>query len=165
VEPGVGSERAAALAGQLREAAAALIDLVHGIDPDRWAHVPAPGVWSIGKEVEHVAEGAAYQQWIVRMTLGQKVSSRRPSVERKQLTTPLSPRELAALFRERVDESARLVESLADEQLALPTRPPRATEQALAESIERILIGHIHTHHRDIELKLRASRRHPTGPT
>jgi uncharacterized damage-inducible protein DinB len=153
-----GSGRAAVLAGQLREAAAALIDLVQGIDADWWGHVPEPGVWSIGKEAEHVAEGAAYHLWIIRLTMGQKAPSRRPVLERDQLTTRLSPHEIAALLRRRSDEGSRLVESLTDEQLALPTRPPRANEQALVETIERVVIGHIHTHRREIESKMRVSR-------
>jgi uncharacterized damage-inducible protein DinB len=158
MDSGAGSEPAAVLAGQLREAAATLIDLARGIDCDRWGHVPGPGVWSIGKEVEHVAEGAAYHLWIVRLTIGRKVPSRRPALERDQLTTRLSPHEAVALLRERADEGARLVESLTDEQLALPTRPPRAKDQALAGTIERVMIGHIHTHRRQIESKLRVSQ-------
>jgi hypothetical protein len=113
---------------------------------------------SIGKEAEHVAEAAAYHQWIVRLTIGQKVSSRRPALERGQLSTRLSPHGVAALLRERADEGAGLVESLTDEQLALPTRPPRAKDQALAGTIERVMIGHWHTHRREIESKLRVGR-------
>jgi uncharacterized damage-inducible protein DinB len=159
VNAGAGSARAAVLAGQLGAAAAALIELVQGLDSDCWRHVPGPGVWSIGKETEHVVEGMARHQWIVRLTVGHNVTSRRPAaLERDQLTTELAPHEMAALLRERADEGAQLVASLADEELALPTRPPRAKEQSLAETIERVMIGHVRTHHREIESKVRVSR-------
>jgi hypothetical protein len=75
---------------------------------------------------------------------------------------------VAALLRERSDAGARLVESLTDEQLALPARPPRARGQSLAETIERSLIGHMHTHHRRIESTLRGpffgGRTHAPAP-
>ena len=45
--------------------------------------------------------------------------------------------------------------TLSKEQLALPTRPSRARGEALAETIERVLVGHYDTHRRDIERKLR----------
>ena len=95
------SERAATLAARLDEAAAALIAVIADIEADRWQHIPAPGVWAIGKDAEHVIEAAGYHQWIVRLTIGQKVSSRRPVLERKQLTTDLSPQKAVALLRRR----------------------------------------------------------------
>ena len=90
-------------------------------------------MWSIGKDVEHVIEAAGYHQWIVRLTVGQKVPSRRPVLERKQLTTDLSPQEAIAILRSRTEEGAGLILGLTDEQLNLPTRPPRARSQALAK--------------------------------
>jgi uncharacterized damage-inducible protein DinB len=154
VQPG--SARAAALAARLREAAAALIAVVERVEPERWRHVPAPGAWSVGKEAEHAAEGAVLHQWIVRLTIGERVTSSRPAVERKQLTTALSPREAADLLRQRIDEGARLVRGLSDAQLDLPTRPPRARAQPLAETVEAALIGHLNHHRDEIEAKLRA---------
>jgi uncharacterized damage-inducible protein DinB len=153
VQPG--SARAAALAARLREAAAALIALVEQIDPERWEHVPGPGVWSVGKEAEHAAEGAALHRWIVRLTLGERVASGRPAVERKRLTTALPPREAADLIRQRTDEAARLVEGLSDAQLDLPKRPPGSKPRSLAEEIEGTLIGHLNHHRAAIEAKLR----------
>ena len=149
------SERAATLAARLDEAAAALIAVIADIEPDRWRHVPAPGVWAIGKDAEHVIEAAGYHQWIVRLTIGQKVSSRRPVLERKQLTTDLSPQEAVVLLRRRTDEGAELILGLTDEQLNLPTKPPRARRQTLAETIELVLIGHHDGHRGDIEAKSR----------
>jgi hypothetical protein len=49
-----------------------------------------------------------------------------------------------------------LVIGLTDEQLNLPTRPPRVRDQRLAETIELVLIGHYDTHRLSIEAKLRA---------
>jgi hypothetical protein len=147
------SERGAALAARFDEAAAALIAVITQIEPDRWQHVPAPGVWAIGKDVEHVIEAAGYHQWIVRLTIGQKLSSRRPILERKRLTTKLMPEEAVALLRRGTDVGAELILGLTDEQLDLPTRPPRARSQALAQTIELVLIGHYDTHRGDIEAK------------
>ena len=150
------SERAAALAARLDDAAAALIAVIADIEPDRWQHVAGPGVWAIGKDAEHVIEAAGYHQWIIRLTIGQKVSSRRPVLERKQLTTDLSPQEVVALLRRRTDEGTELILGLTDEQLNLPTKPPRARSQVLADTIELVLIGHHDGHRGDIEAKISA---------
>jgi DinB superfamily len=149
------SERAATLAARLGQAAAALIAVIADVEPDRWRYVPAPGAWAIGKDAEHVIEAAGYHQWIVRRTIGQKVSSRRPVLERTQLTTNLSPQEALEQLRRRTDEGAGLILGLTDEQLDLPTRPPRARSQRLAETIELVLIGHYDGHRGDIEAKSR----------
>ena len=155
VEERARSERAATLAARLDDAASALIAVIADTQPERWLHVPAPGVWAIGKDAEHVIEAAGYHQWIVRLTIGQKVSSRRPVLERKRLITDLSPQEAVVQLRRRTDEGAELILGLTDEQLNLPTRPPRARSQALAETIELVLIGHYGAHRGDIEAKSR----------
>ena len=156
------AERSATLAARLDEAAAALIATIAQIEPDRWQHIPAPGVWAIGKDAEHVIEAAGYHQWIVRLTIGQKVSSRRPVLERQVLTTGLSPSQAVEQLRCRTEEGAALILGLSDEQLRLPTRPPRAPSQALADTIELVLIAHYHAHRRDIEAKC-ASGPTPSG--
>jgi hypothetical protein len=56
-----------------------------------------------------------------------------------------------------------LVRGLADDQLDLPTRPPRARSGRLAETIELVLIGHYHGHRREIETKLEEFKRRMTG--
>lgn len=150
------SQRAQELALRLRRAADALIVVIEPIDDRRWRHTPDPAVWSIGKDAEHVAEASSYHQWIVRLTVGQKVSSRRPTLERAAMTTHLSPREAAALIGQRTEEGVHLLLGLTDEQLALPTRPPRARGQLLSETIEGVLIGHYDGHRHEIEAKLRA---------
>lgn len=149
------ASRSTTLAERLCEASTALLTVVETVDDDRWLDVPEPGVWSVGKEVEHVAEAAVYHQWIVRLTIGEKVSSRRPPLERKQLTTDLSLREAVELVRQRTDEGERLLLELMDAQLDLPTRPPRANAQALSVMIERVLIGHYDTHLAAVETKVR----------
>ena len=155
-EPGSG--RAAELAGGLEDAASALIAVVAEIEPDRWRRVPGPGVWAIGKDAEHVVEAAGYHEWIVRLTIGDKVSSRRPVLERSRLTSELSPQEVVSLLQTRSGEAAALIRELTDEQLALPTKPPRAGAAPLAATIERVMIGHYGTHRAAIEAKLRAFR-------
>jgi hypothetical protein len=57
------SERATKLANQLRDAGAAPIRTVSQIDDMHWSHVPEDGVWSAGKDAEHVSQGAIYHQW------------------------------------------------------------------------------------------------------
>jgi uncharacterized damage-inducible protein DinB len=147
--------RAKELGRELNAAAAALISVLRRIEPDRWRHVPGPSIWSIGKDAAHVAEAAVYHQWIVRRTIGQNVASRRPVIERQELTTTMTAQQAIDLIRERTQEGAALISSLSDEQLALPTRPPRARGQALADTIALVLIGHYDTHRRDIGRKLR----------
>jgi uncharacterized damage-inducible protein DinB len=147
------SERAATLAARLDEAAATLIEVIAHTEPERWGRIPGPGVWTIGKDAEHVIEAAGYHQWIVRLTIGLKVSSRRPVLERKQLTTDLSPQDAVASLRRRTEEGAELILGLTDGQLDLPTKPPRARSQRLAETIELVLIGHYDAHRGDIEAK------------
>jgi uncharacterized damage-inducible protein DinB len=159
-----GSNRAAALAARLEQAAAQLIGVIETIDDDRWRHVPQPGVWSISKDVEHVAEAAGYHQWIVRLTIGDDVPKRKPVLERTQMTSNRLPSEAADMIRQRTDDGTRLLSGLTDDQLDLETRPPRANRQLLAETIERVLISHYDGHRADIEAKLRAlADWRPTG--
>jgi len=155
VELPTGSERAAALAARLLQAAADLVSVLEGIDEDRWRQVPTPGVWSISKDAEHVIEAAAYHQWIVRLTIGDRVPKRKPTLERLQMTSDLSPGAAVDLLRQWTEDGVRLLLELTDEQLDLVTRPPRARSPVLAETIERVLIGHYRVHAADIEAKLR----------
>jgi len=148
-----GSARAIHLADKLREAASAVIATIAQTAPEHWGLAPGPGVWSIGKDVEHVIEAAAYHQWIVRRTIGDRVSSRRPVLERARLTTELSPREAIHLVQARTEEGAALLMGLTDAQLDLPTVPPRARSQRLEATIESVLIAHYDAHRRDIEAK------------
>ena len=148
------ADRAEALATRLERAAADLIAVVAPIDDGRWRFTPSADVWSISKDAEHVVEAASYHQWIVRLTIGDEVPSRKPVLERKRMTSDLSPAEIVALICERTDDARRLIRGLTDGQLDLPTRPPRARDQRLAETIELVLIGHYDVHRREIEAKL-----------
>jgi uncharacterized damage-inducible protein DinB len=144
----------ASLADRLGEAADRFIAVIEPVSMERWHDIPAPGVWSIGKEAEHVVEAAGYHQWIVRLTIGESVSSRRPAIERQQLTTDLSPADAIALIRRRTEDGVHLLRGLTRQQLELPTRPPRAKGQRLGETIGRVLIGHYDAHRAEIEGKL-----------
>jgi hypothetical protein len=148
------SSRATTLAADLNATAAALVSVVQLIEPEWWTHVPGASVWSVGKDAAHVAEDAVYHQWIVRLTIGQKVSSRRPAIERRELATTMMAAEVVDLICQRSAEGVALISSLSDEQLALPTRPPRAQGQLLVDTINRVLIGHYDVHRLDIERKL-----------
>jgi uncharacterized damage-inducible protein DinB len=153
------SPRAAALASLLAEASAALVTVVEAVDDERWMRVPGPGIWSIGKVAAHVAEATRMHQWMVRRTIGEEVPSRRPLIERTELTTACTPMETADLIRARTLEGVTLLRGLSDEQLALPTRPPRARGELLARTIERVLIRHVDTHRLEIERRLRRRTR------
>jgi hypothetical protein len=150
------AERAKVLATRLREASRELVAVIARIEDRDWMSVSEPGVWSIGKEVDHVAEAAAYHQWIVRLTIGERVSARRPVLERRQMTSDLSPRQAADLLRQRTDDGVRLIGALNDDQLDLPTRPARANDPILADTIAAVLISHIDGHRADILVKLEA---------
>lgn len=155
-----GSTRAAELAASLRDVASNLIFTIAETQPDHWLCPPGPGIRAIGKDTEHVIEAAGYHQWIVRRATGAKVSSRQPVLERQQMTTELSIAEAMDLIQGRTEEAAALLSGLTDEQLELPTRPPRARSQRLAQTIEAVLIGHYAAHQRDIEAKQRALAMH-----
>jgi DinB superfamily len=144
--------RAAALVEQLRTAADAFIAFIDQIPADRWSRVDVPDVWSPAKDAEHVAEGNALHQWVVRAALRQQ-PEQRPVLDRARMTAQAAQREVVALLRERTRESIRLIGALTDEQLRLPCRPPRTVE----EFVKRVLIGHYGTHHAEIERKLRRS--------
>jgi uncharacterized damage-inducible protein DinB len=149
-----GSTRAAALASALDVAAGNLIAAIESIDPETWARVPAPGVWSVGKDVDHVIEAIAFHRWIVELTIGRAKASKRPRLERKELTSALSPAEAAREVQRGTEVSRGVILALTDEQLALTTKPPRAGSPPLATTIERMLINHYDTHRADIEAKL-----------
>jgi uncharacterized damage-inducible protein DinB len=151
------SSRAVALADRLREAAARLVVVVEAIADERWRALPETGIWSISKDAEHVVEASGYHEWIVRYTIGEKVSSRRPALERRAMTSRHSQHEAAELIRLRADDAAALLLGLTDAELDLPTRPPRAKAEVLAETIDRVFIGHFDTHRAAIEAKLLAA--------
>jgi uncharacterized damage-inducible protein DinB len=138
----------------LYEASGRLIAAIETIDRDQWPAVPTPGEWSVGRESEHVVEAGAYHRWIVRLTIGEKVSSRGPVLERSQMTPNRAPADVVELIRASTANSARLILALIDEQLDLPTRPPRARGQRLGETIDRVLIDHYDAHRAAIEAKL-----------
>jgi hypothetical protein len=152
------SGHAADLAAELERAADALIAVVAAIEPDCWGEVPGPCVWAIGKDAEHVVEATVYHEWIIRLTIGERVSSRRPVLERSRMTSELSPSEVVGQLRARTAQGAALIRGLTDEQLALPTKPGRAGAAVLAATIERVMIGHVETHRAAIEAKHRAFR-------
>jgi uncharacterized damage-inducible protein DinB len=147
------SSQALALAERLEAAAEELIAVVELIDPESWARIPEPGVWSPGKDAEHVADAAVYHRWIVRMTVRDRVPER-PALERKALSAQQSQPAVVDLLRDRTAENARLLRALTDEQLRLPPRPRRPRMRTLAEVIDGVMIGHYRAHRDAIERKL-----------
>lgn len=152
VEP-AGCARAGALAAQLESAGAALVALLSAIDAEQWVRVPAAGVWSVGKEAEHVADGNVYHRWIVRSSVGLKAGPR-PPIERARLTALGAQQAVIEQLEACTRASVELIRPLTDAQLDLPTRPPRARSGTVVDVIEAVLIGHYNGHRREIEAKL-----------
>jgi hypothetical protein len=148
------SRRAARLAIDLSAAAASLISLLERVSPEHWAQVPAPGVWSPGKDAEHVADANVLHQWVVRLTIGQAKASDRPHIERERLTSTRSRAEVIELVRRTLGEAATLIRGLTDAQLDRITKPPKAGAPSLEQTLERLMIEHIDHHRREIETKL-----------
>jgi len=154
-----GSLRGAVLAERLEEAGRALIAVARRVDPADWRRVASAGVWSTGRDAAHVAEATLLHQWMVRRTIGERVPSQRPTIERTELITAMAPTEVAELIRKRTLEGVTLLRGLTDEQLDLPTQPPRGRGELLGRTVERVLIGHYDTHRSEIERKLRRADR------
>src|SRR5215207_3630603 len=113
------SERARLLADELRAAGAELVQAVERIEPEHWELVPDSGVWSAGKDAEHVTQGAVYHQWLVRTAALGQTLERGAGTRRDVMTAELARAEVLALLQQRTEESAQLVESLSDSQLDL----------------------------------------------
>lgn len=149
------TERATALANRVREACAALVHTVNQVDDAHWGRVVEAGVWSPGKDAEHVTQGALYHQWIVRRAALGDTSDRPVGTERDVMLAVASKSEVLDTLRQRADQSARLVESLSDAQLDLAAPPmgdgpPRTVQQM----IEGQMIRHYHEHRENIEAKV-----------
>src|SRR5579859_1608770 len=102
------SERARSLANQLRDAAAALSRTIGQIDDAHWARVPEAGVWSAGKDAEHVSQGALYHQWLVRTAALGETLERGPGTQRDVMTSLLARADVLSLLHQRSEEIARL---------------------------------------------------------
>jgi hypothetical protein len=152
------TERATALANRVREACAALISTVRQVDDAHWERVAEAGEWSPSKDAEHVTQGAVYHQWLVRTSALGDTSERPTGTQRDIMVAVLSKSEILDLLEQRADQSAVLVASLSDDQLALPAPrfgpdgPPRTVEQM----IEGQMIRHYHEHRENIAAKLGA---------
>jgi DinB family protein len=150
------SERATALANQVRAACAALMQTVRQVDDAAWTRVPEDGVWSPSKDAEHVTEGAAYHQWLVRTTALGDTAERSARTEREIMVAVFSKGEVLDRLQQRTDQSAVLVESLSDAQLDLPapTFGPDGPPRTVAQLIEGQMIRHYHEHRENIEAKV-----------
>jgi hypothetical protein len=152
------SERARSLASQVRDAGAALIETIGQIDDSHWARVPEPGVWSAGKDAEHLTQGAVYHQWLVRTAALGETVARGAGTQRDVMTAQLSRAEVLAALAQRTEESARLVESLSDAQLDRPAPPlGDGPPRTVAQMIEGQMIHHYGEHQLSIETKLRSA--------
>jgi DinB superfamily len=151
-------ERATVLANEVREAGTRLMQTVRQVDDAAWTRVAEDGVWSPGKDAEHVTQGAAYHQWLVRTTALGDTSPRSASTRRDIMVAVMPKDDILRLLEQRTEQSALLVESLSDEQLRMPAPtfgpdgPPRTVDQM----IKGQMIRHYHEHRENIEAKLRA---------
>ena len=128
----------------------AMIELVASADAEAWNHSPARGAWSPGKEADHVADALPLHLWFVRKSLGERAGSR-PAIERATLTTDRSPAEVADRIRRERDTAVALVGQLTNEQLELPSNPPRGRHDRVAELLQSLVIGHLETHRRALD--------------
>jgi hypothetical protein len=146
-----------ALAQRVRDACAALIQTVGQVDDAHWGKVVEDGVWSPGKDAEHVTQGAAYHQWIVRRAALGDTSDRPVGTERDLMVAVLAKRDILDVLQQRTDQSALLVQSLSDAQLELPA--PRMGADGPARTVEQMIEGqmirHYYEHRENIEAKLR----------
>jgi kynurenine formamidase len=154
------SERATDLANQLREAGEALGRTVSLVDEGHWGWVPEDGVWSAGKDAEHVSEGSLYHQWLIRTALGEPLE-RGAGTQRDVMTARLSQAEVLALLRERTEQSAELVASLSDAQL-VSAAPPRPAD-GLPRTVEQMIVGQIISHYQEHQLNIETKLRAQTG--
>ena len=151
-------ERATALANQVREAGARLIQAVRQVDDAAWARVTEDGVWSPGKDAEHVTQGAAYHQWLVRTTALGDTSERTAGTQRDIKGAVLTKDDGLDALHQRTEQSAQLVASLSDAQLRLPapTLGPDGPPRNVDQMIEGQMIRHYHEHRENIEGKAAA---------
>jgi kynurenine formamidase len=133
------------------------------VDDGHWARVPAEGVWSAGKDAEHVSQGARYHQWLVRTTVLGDTSENRGRTQRDVMTAELDRSEVLAVLQQCTEDSARLVESLSDAQLDLAA-PPASDGQprTVAQMIEGQMTRHYREHEWNIHTKVRASNGPPS---
>jgi kynurenine formamidase len=158
------SERAANLANQLRDAGAALIRTVGQIDVEHWSRVPEDGVWSAGKDAEHISQGATYHQWLVRTAGLGETLERGAGTQRDVMLAVLSKDDVLTVLQQRTEESATLVESLSDDQLSRPA-PPLASDglpRTVAQMIENQMIRHYREHQHNIQSKLAPQQGRPS---
>ena len=138
------------LVDRLTRVSDAMIELVASADAEAWNRSPAPGAWSPGKEADHVADALPLHLWFVRKSLGERAGSR-PAIERATLTTDRSPAEVAERIRRERDTAVALVSQLTNEQLELPSNPPRGRHDRVAELLQSLVIGHLETHRRSLD--------------
>jgi hypothetical protein len=158
------SERARALADAMREAGAALSDTVAAVDDSHWELVPGEGVWSAGKDAEHVSQGALYHQWLVRTAALGENSERRGATQRDVMTSQLTRSDVLAELQQCTQQCAHLVESLSDAQLDLPA-PPLASDglpRTVADMIDGQMIRHFREHQWNIHTKVRGASARPS---
>jgi DinB superfamily len=151
------TERATELANRVREACAALVQIVGQVDDAHWGRMVEDGVWSPGKDAEHVTQGAVFHQWIVRRAALGDTSERPAGSPRDIMLAVLSKADVLDLLQQRADQSALLVESLSEAQLDLPAPPMGdGPPRTVAEMIDGQMILHYHEHRENIEAKLRS---------
>jgi hypothetical protein len=156
------SERAINLANQLRDAGAALVRTVIQVGDAHWSRVPEDGVWSAGKDAEHVTQGAMYHQWLIRTAGLGETLERGKGTQRDLMTSVLSKEDVLSGLHQRTEETAQLVQSLSDEQLARSAPPfgdgpPRTVDQM----IEGQVIRHYREHQYNIQVKLSTRQGRP----
>ncbi len=152
------SERGSLLASRLEQANADLRDVVAGCDDDAWQRVTSVTGWPVGVVASHVAGGQKLiAGWVQSLANGQPVAVDMPMVHESNKAHAEKRRDVT---REQVQESlgrngeaaAATLRSLTDEQLdrSAPIAIFEGEEVTAAELADRLLVGHVLGHLREI---------------
>jgi uncharacterized protein (TIGR03083 family) len=145
------SDRARALADRFEQANRELVATVERLSDAQWKAKTAGEGWPVGVVAHHVAGGHAGIAGLVQK-IANGESFPMPDLDRMNAEhaaqyAHATKAETLALLRQNAAAAAATVRSLSDAQLDR-VGGPRA--MSAEQTIERILIGHIHDHHGSI---------------
>jgi uncharacterized damage-inducible protein DinB len=152
------NERAEELARRLEEANAELISVVAGCPEGRWRAQCEDGGRTVAVVAHHVANGhVAIAEWVQSLAAGQPVSVAADTIHTANNQHAIeyanvAQEEVLELLRGNGPKAAAIVRGLTDEQLdrAAPLGIFGGKETTAYELAERVLIGHVTAHMRDI---------------
>jgi uncharacterized damage-inducible protein DinB len=150
--------RVEALARRLEQANAELIGVVASCPDDRWRARCEDGGRTVNVVAHHVATGhVAIAEWVQSLAAGQPVSVAADTIHAANdahaiANAGVSRDDVLTLLQANGPAAAAIVRGLTDEQLerSAPLGIFGGKETSAGELAERVLIGHVHAHLRDI---------------